>query len=234
MKIRKKTGRAVGTALFLLLTALLLMILIPWLLGWLPGQGPGLIAFVVIWGIYGGIYFHMMRENPWKGFDYTAKYLPAKDLPDHMSRESFQKISKYFSVSQHWICFRGQYVPKNFILGAYAVSSMDQSDTLHLALITGDTCRGFVYEKDTLPQLELLSQVLPQADIMNPGSLFTRWWAENRAGLARQAEQWREEGRDFWDLVYHWRSVTGWVVKKTSKVDDSEEYFRDYPEERPR
>ena len=193
----------------------------------------GVILTAVAWGIFSGVYFHTMRKNPWKGFDCVGRCFPQEELERRMAGERFAEVSKYISASQNWLCFRGQYVPKNFVVGVYAVASMDQSDTLHLALITGDTCHGFVYEKDTIGQMEKLCALLPHADVLCSGSLFTHWWSENRERLARQTNQWIQAKKDFGALVDHWHNVTGWTPRPCSGVDDSEAYFRDYPEERP-
>ena len=45
-------------------------------------------------------------------------------------------------------------------------------------------------------------------------------------------EWWKKEGRDFWSLVYRWQNLSGWEVRRDDAIDDSEEYFREYPEER--
>lgn len=233
MKVRYKPSRIIAAVLFLCLTLIWILTLAAWLSGLLPGQGAGVIILSVIWGFCGGVLLRMMRKTPWKGFDCVAGCFHKRELAERMAGEQFVPVSKYLSVSQYWLCFRGQYVPKHFVIGAYAVSSMDQSDTLHLALITGETCHDFIHERDTIAQLEQLHALLPQADILCGGSRFTRWWAENRTRLSSQTRTWIKEGRDFWELVYVWRNVAGWnVTPPDGQVDDSEEYFRDYPQER--
>ncbi len=232
MKIHRKKTRVLSTVLLLVLAGLLLLMTVLEVMGRMEGQGPGIVIFGVCCGVYAAVWYRMMRRTPLKGFDCVAGYFPEEQLIRHMEQEPFTRVSKYISVSRHWLCFRGQYVPKNFVLGAYGTASMDQSDVLHLALITGETCHGFVHEKDTMRELERLRQLLPHADILNPGSRFGTWWRENREGLARRMKDWAAGGRDFWGLVYNWYNIAGWETEENGSVDDSEEYFRDYPEEK--
>lgn len=142
-----------------------------------------------------------MKKPRLIGFECVANCFDEKSLCQHIAQEDFRKISKYFSLSPHWLCFRGQYVPKNFIIGAYATPSMDSADTLHLALITGSTCHDFVHEKDTLEQLEILDPFLPHADILNSGH-FSKWWGVHREELADHFQTLLQEGADFWPLVH--------------------------------
>ena len=75
-----------------------------------------------------------------------------------------------------------------------------------------------------------VKEILPHADIMVPGSGFGQWWKNNRTALADKLKKNKMEGYDFWALVYQWHNYSGWVPAITDgSVDDSEEYFRDFP-----
>ena len=229
----QKKQRWLTTTLFVVLTIGLGLVLVQWRLEPATVGTGDVLACLFLWGLCAVICFFQRRRGTWKGFDCVSRCFGGEDLRRHMEKEQFVKLSKYISASPNWLCFRGQYVPKNFVVGAYAVGSMDQSDTLHLALITGNTCHGFVYDRDTLTELKRLKELLPHADILSGGALFLDWWGGHREELARQYARWCEEGRDFWPLVYRYHRVAGWEKKTDDgKIDDSEEYFREYPEER--
>lgn len=229
MKIRKRRiSRWIFATCFVFLTVILVWEII----GAPQREESSTWTVAVLWGICGGLFIHAMRKNSMKGFDCVYRCFREEDLKHQLAKENFKKISKYLWASKHWIILFGQYVPKNFVIGAYAMNSIDQSDTLHLALITGNTCHGLIYEKDTLELIDQLAELLPHGDIKYGGARFISWWSENRERLARQMEWWEKEGRDFWSLVYRWQNLSGWEVRRDDAIDDSEEYFREYPEER--
>ena len=227
---RRRIAKMAAGALFALMTAALALVLAEWAGG--RARTGAVVSYGLLWGAYSLFYLRLRRRGRLQGMDLVWKYLGEERLAREMEGEQFQRRSRYFRESRNWLWFQGQYVPKNFVIGAYAFSSMDEADHFHLALITGDTCSGLILGKDTLGQLELLRELLPHAD--TGGSGFVRWWGEHREELARRAGEWAREGRDLWPLVYHWSNLSGWDPPAgDGRVDDSEEYFRDYPEERP-
>ena len=114
-------------------------------------------------------------------------------------KEEFKRMSRYLAASDNWICFDRKYMPKSFIVGAYAAPG-EKAEMMNFALITGDVISIPISMKDEMDEPRRLSELLPEARIGDSQG-FMEYWEQDKERLSADFQEKLDSGYDFTEII---------------------------------
>ena len=167
------------------------------------GTADTAISSVIIdWALWAGYFYFFlifMKRGPYMDMEALKGCIPEDKLKKLVYKEEFKRISRYLAASDNWICFDRKYMPRSFIVGAYAAPG-EKAEMMNFALITGDIISIPISMKDEMDELRRLSELLPEARIGDSQG-FMEYWEQNKDRLEADFKEKLVSGFDFTEMI---------------------------------